>query len=269
MYLGDCPAEPYIPIFLIVGGSSGVLKNITLIVESAIKRTHRISHSRSKKVKYAMYTWRTVNLIFNLFILAWVITGSYWVYHVYKKVNDTSFKTCDELLYKFAFGILTSSYVLLVLMLSCTCCCGLCLRRGSAEEEGEGESGRDEEDDRSQASDGETAGNGEGMTPQEEEEDRTTVSQLDTEDGHHDSLVGDSNGATPSLHTTPPNINSLRHNGNGNSSNMDCFQLAEYTSSPVMSPIPHPHPNPAPVHSQSQTNLYATQRHYGYSCTAV
>ena len=95
-----------------------------------MKRNSRSLTSRVKHSKYYVLTWRIANLIFNLFMLAWIIAGSYWVYHIYRKVNSTEYETCNELLYKFAFGIVTSSYILLVLICCCTCCCaGVCLRR--------------------------------------------------------------------------------------------------------------------------------------------
>ena len=125
----ECPLERFIPIYLIVGGISGILKNIALIVENIVQRYSERLSDRIKHSKYLVYIWRAVNLIFNLFMLAWTIAGGYWVYHVYSDVTNTQYQQCNELLYKFGFGIVTSSYILLLFTCVCACCCiGICLK---------------------------------------------------------------------------------------------------------------------------------------------
>ena len=152
VYVFDCPLEPKIPIFLIVGGISGMLKNVFLIVENVLKRHSRTLSHRFKKHKWIVYVWRAVNLVFNLFVLAWIICGSYWIFNLYSTVHGNDFATCNELLYKFGFSIVISSYILLLLMCCCTCvCAGICLRRnkerGEEEEDGGEGEGEEEEDD--------------------------------------------------------------------------------------------------------------------------
>ena len=146
VYLNDCPLEPKIPIFLIIGGISGVLKNVLLIVENVLKRHSRTLSRRFKRQKkWIIYVWRAFNLVFNLFMLAWIITGSYWIFSSYSAVHSNDFTNCNELLYKFGFSIVISSYILLVLMCCCTCiCAGICLRRNKDQDEGEGEEGEEE-----------------------------------------------------------------------------------------------------------------------------
>ena len=125
----DCPLERFIPIYLIVGGISGIIKNIALIVENIVQRYSDRLSARIEHSKYLVYIWRAFNLIFNLFMLAWTIAGGYWVYHVYYYVTSTQYQECNELLYKFGFGIVTSSYILLLLTCVCACCCiGICLK---------------------------------------------------------------------------------------------------------------------------------------------
>ena len=137
-----------------VGGVCGALKNIALVFENIVKRmSHRFSIESVRRLRYAKFTWRVVNLIFDLFLMAWIIAGSYWIYHIYNEV-DPDYDNCNETLYKFAFGVITSSYIIFAMMCCCMCVCGLCLlpRRteeseserggGEEEEEGGGESSR-------------------------------------------------------------------------------------------------------------------------------
>lgn len=149
VYLNDCPLEPKIPIFLIIGGISGVLKNVLLIVENVLKRHSRtLSRRFRRQKKWIVYVWRAFNLVFNLFMLAWIITGSYWIFSSYSAVHSNDFTNCNELLYKFGFSIVISSYILLVLMCCCTCiCAGICLRRNKDQDEGEGEGEEEDEGD--------------------------------------------------------------------------------------------------------------------------
>lgn len=129
IFVNDCPSEPFIPIYLIVGGISGIIKNIGLILENIVQRYSDRLSSYFKHSKYFIYLWRAVNLIFNLFMLAWTIAGGYWVYHIYTSVTSKEYRYCNELLYKFGFGIVTSSYILLFLTTVCACCCiGVCLK---------------------------------------------------------------------------------------------------------------------------------------------
>ena len=140
-FIDRCPAEPNIPVFLVVGGVSGALKNIALVLENIVKRTsHRFSVESARRLRYAKFTWRGVNLIFDLFLMAWIIAGSYWIYHIYREV-DPDFDECHETLYKFAFGVITSSYILFAMMCCCMCVCGVCLLPRHSEEEEEEEGG--------------------------------------------------------------------------------------------------------------------------------
>ena len=92
--------------------------------------------------------------------MAWIVAGSYWIYHIYGEV-DPEYEECHETLYKFAFGVITSSYILFSLMCCCMCFCGICLiqRRqgggGGGEEGEESGGGGSEEGEREDSDTGE------------------------------------------------------------------------------------------------------------------
>ena len=120
-----------------MGGISGILKNIFLIVENIIRRYSEKIEPHVKHSKYIILVWRLFNLLFNLFMLAWTIAGGYWVYHIYAVVTISEYSECSELLYKFGFGIVTSSYILLLLTCVCVCCCaGICLKMNKRRQRG-------------------------------------------------------------------------------------------------------------------------------------
>lgn len=55
-------------------------------------------------------------------MLGWVLAGSYWVYSNYREVVTTNYATCNELLYKFSFSIVTATHILLLLVICCVFC---------------------------------------------------------------------------------------------------------------------------------------------------
>lgn len=132
MLVNKCPLQPNIPIFLIVSGLSVMLKTILLIVHSIILRNSTFSstsYSRSG-LKTSMCAWSVFNTVFNLFLLAWTIAGSCWVYGNYREVIKSGDLACNKFLYKFTFTVITSSYILL-LLLCCACLfVGTCYRIG-------------------------------------------------------------------------------------------------------------------------------------------
>ena len=293
--MGECSLEPNIPIFLIVGGISGVLKNLFLILESMSKRCpHRFHPCSPKKRKYLKYAWKIFNIIFTLFMLAWIIAGSYWIYHIYSEVMRIDFgksssdgRSCNELLYKFSFGILTSSYILLVLMLCCTCCCSCCLNTNPAEEEGEEEEedpGSRSRESGQESREGYEGDESLGGSLHSDREETGVVDQdlyVPPSEDHYWTHNGD--GESSPNHTL--NDNSVvqpdstirgqddRSREGARQNTCDNFNLqmnlTEYTNSPILSP-PH-RPDTIPFLSQSETssNLYTTENEYGYSCTAV
>ena len=126
-----------------------MMKTIFLIVQSIILR-HYTPHSTSsshsgQKMNIVLSVFNTV---FNLFLLAWTIAGSYWVYSNYRKVIESRYLTCSAFLYKFTFTVITSSYILL-LFLCCACsfigtCFGISKRSGALHSvDNEGTSGSD------------------------------------------------------------------------------------------------------------------------------
>ncbi|XP_046374193.1 uncharacterized protein LOC124147580 isoform X2 [Haliotis rufescens] len=90
IHMDNCPAEKYIPIYLIVGGS------FTILVV-AVRVLVKICCS-----------------------------GSVWIYGLHTKYDPTD-KTaanyCDNTFYLFAFWCTTASYILIAVMVFIACCC--------------------------------------------------------------------------------------------------------------------------------------------------
>ena len=115
-YKDDCPVERYIPIYLIVLGVFGVLRNIVGLYNQINKRSGEENEESAKKT--------SCEGIIDCFLLGWFIAGNVWVYsHFQPKYDDpSSSQYCDKTLYLFSFGLITASYALVGFL-----CCFMCL----------------------------------------------------------------------------------------------------------------------------------------------
>ncbi|XP_063801201.1 transmembrane protein 272-like isoform X2 [Pseudophryne corroboree] len=107
MHVDNCPVEPKIPIYLIVAG-------VFHLVAFALLPLKLVGD----KLAYA------IESIMALFSFCWFIAGSVWVFRIYQ---DNP-RRCNDLVYKFAFGILIFEYIFLAFLVAviclCTCCAG-------------------------------------------------------------------------------------------------------------------------------------------------
>jgi len=128
IFIDDCPFEPFIPIYMILAGVLGVIKNISQIGERLLLPVIQ-RRTDEQRFKSGHRAWKIVNIVYTFVMFAWLVVGSYFIYSNYSKLNNSGdFRTdrCHEGFYKFAFGITTASYILATILVCCVCCCGLC-----------------------------------------------------------------------------------------------------------------------------------------------
>lgn len=118
VYFHDCPAEPYIPIFLIVGGSFSVFKYLIGVL-SRVKRAETGSDQDPQPT-------HPVQSLITFFLCGWFITGCVWVYRIYWPETSIQMSGtehyCNPVVYIFAFWLITTAYIFLGLLTSCICC---------------------------------------------------------------------------------------------------------------------------------------------------
>ena len=101
-YKDDCPVEPFIPIYLIVGGSFGMLKTVIVLCQRASSHEDDldIDEDQSMSTKF-------IDGVLNLFLFTWFIAGNIWVYSKYKPNPrpplHEPMNYCNPTLYMFAF----------------------------------------------------------------------------------------------------------------------------------------------------------------------
>ena len=107
-YKDDCPVENMIPIYLIVGGSAGLLSTFCACVVE-----YRADHGIKQLCR----------LVFILPLIAWFFAGNVWIYKNYEPnyTDPESPYFCHKTLYLFAFWLITSYYILFgaVLVIGC------------------------------------------------------------------------------------------------------------------------------------------------------
>nr|XP_045585396.1 uncharacterized protein LOC123747324 [Procambarus clarkii] len=125
--MDECPAEPYIPIYLVIGGTFGVLKNL-LGFQGRLRRplAEEEGTEEGGESSDASTPWHR-RLKFagsiNFFLSVWFILGCVWVYRIYEpSYSPKDHNYCDYSLYQFAFWLVTSVYIAVGLLTSCMCC---------------------------------------------------------------------------------------------------------------------------------------------------
>ena len=100
VYLDDCGAQPYIPIFLIVGGSLLSIKYL-------------LYHLCQMK-KLDECTDRPIQHLITVFLCCWMIAGYYWVFSLKNYrwnyiLNPVKENYCNDVVYTFTFTIILTS----------------------------------------------------------------------------------------------------------------------------------------------------------------
>ncbi|XP_040184789.1 transmembrane protein 272-like isoform X1 [Rana temporaria] len=106
LYIDKCPVEPKIPIYLIVSGAVYLAGFILYLLKTV-------------SVKCTCF----LEIILSLFSLCWFTAGSIWVFSIYQDNRN-----CDDIIYKFTFGVLILKYIVLTFIsaIVCLCCCFIC-----------------------------------------------------------------------------------------------------------------------------------------------
>ncbi|CAG5115638.1 unnamed protein product, partial [Candidula unifasciata] len=132
-YLEECPLEPKIPIFHMVGGCFGVLK-IAVTVYRSIQRRHQgstdnIYDTVGREGGIHDRTYRTLDIILSLFLLTWLILGTVWVFRIWKPLFQPLLHRpdmwCERSLYLFSIAVIVGVDAVLVLMvigMGCLAC---------------------------------------------------------------------------------------------------------------------------------------------------
>ncbi|XP_070552897.1 transmembrane protein 272-like [Ptychodera flava] len=126
IYKDDCPAEPYIPIYLIVSGAF-VLAAFFLSACAGDKKRRLVNDDVEDDDSASYGCAKCLSSLISLFLLAWFIAGNVWIYETYEPnySDATADNYCHETLYLFSFWLMNTTYIILGLSccIGCLACC--------------------------------------------------------------------------------------------------------------------------------------------------
>lgn len=120
----DCPIEPQLPVYLVVGGSFGFIKMMWLIWQQIKSRRYErldIVTPQTTNYEETLLTpsagSRVASFALSVFLIGWFILGNYWTFHIYiPKWEPELFEPdqwCSKALYVFSLVHLGIIYFIL------------------------------------------------------------------------------------------------------------------------------------------------------------
>ncbi|KAK7499793.1 hypothetical protein BaRGS_00008884 [Batillaria attramentaria] len=124
-YLHDCPAERYIPIYLLVTGCFGTFLTLVGILLRCC--TNNEEEETSGGLVALFGVWVVFNVLGGCFMFAWFIAGNVWIYRTKGEfsTDPSADNYCDPTLYWFAFWITTAAYIMTGVSTLCGCICNI------------------------------------------------------------------------------------------------------------------------------------------------
>ncbi|XP_022237359.1 uncharacterized protein LOC106478115 isoform X1 [Limulus polyphemus] len=139
-YLQDCPKQPNIPVYLLVGGAFGLIKVISMGWRQTRKRNYEqtieaLADGNEDEV-LANTSSNITDYALSVFLLVWFILGNYWVLVIYKPRYDPLLHDpnnwCAKTVYLFSvihlyicYGVMALVVVLLSFIVLCIRSCGV------------------------------------------------------------------------------------------------------------------------------------------------
>ena len=117
----ECPREPKVPIYLLVGGCFGLLKILSRLWQQVRSRHYeRFDDGYGEEDGGEGFTARSSQFsetILSLFLFIWFFLGNYWVFRIYEPnyhqlLHEPS-NWCDETVYMFSIVQICIVYGLL------------------------------------------------------------------------------------------------------------------------------------------------------------
>jgi len=113
----DCKKAEMIPIYLIVSGVVGLLKNLLNLGRKVKAHLWGNNEAARESAKES-----SLDNLIMIFLVAWFIAGNVWIYRVYMPTPEE----CNPQLYLFAFWLTTSTYIFFCVLVSCILCAAVC-----------------------------------------------------------------------------------------------------------------------------------------------
>ena len=118
-YLEECPREPKLPIYLLVGGCFGGLKLLLLLCEQARKLRDDDDETIHDDSELLTMT-KVAHVCLSLFLCVWFGFGNFWLFGVgipkFKAPLHEPRNWCDRVVFTFTFWQIVICYILLAIV---------------------------------------------------------------------------------------------------------------------------------------------------------
>ncbi|CAF1009117.1 unnamed protein product [Adineta steineri] len=121
VYIGQCPVQQIIVVWMIVSGIFGILLviiGIIIHIQSRKLQLSTTSYDRSQSNRIILYILKPLFAVILLFIIAWFFAGQVFVFQAKLRVeffDSTLPEYCHENLYKAAYILIFIDYLIFLL----------------------------------------------------------------------------------------------------------------------------------------------------------
>ncbi|KAK9305525.1 hypothetical protein QLX08_003522 [Tetragonisca angustula] len=109
----DCPREPRIPMYMVIGGTFGSMLMALLIYSQIRSRRPEMISVPSTRPQISFR--KLIIIVLSCFLLGWFVMGNYWILHImwppYTFLLHTPNDHCHKTLYQFSLAHLVVIYV--------------------------------------------------------------------------------------------------------------------------------------------------------------
>ncbi|ESP03668.1 hypothetical protein LOTGIDRAFT_171199 [Lottia gigantea] len=134
-YLNDCPIQPMIPVYLLVGGCFGLLKVTSCFWQTMQAKKEGSIDNLLEHDRRGLFSSRTnkfMGCIVSMFLIVWHVLGTFWVGSIWRppylqQVHDPN-NWCDSTVYIFAVSEILGVFCFLCLFCLTFCLLASCFR---------------------------------------------------------------------------------------------------------------------------------------------
>ncbi|XP_011645508.1 uncharacterized protein LOC105432403 [Pogonomyrmex barbatus] len=118
-FIKDCPKEPYIPVYMLIGGVLGAVRMFWALYSQIYSRRPEILSVPAARPHIS--PMKLLSITLSCFLVAWFVLGHYWILHIMWPEYELSLyapnKWCHKTLYIFSLVHLCVVYAVLFVIL--------------------------------------------------------------------------------------------------------------------------------------------------------
>ena len=126
VYLHRCQGQHIIPIWLIVFGSVSLLQTAINMIKRIFRKSKQGEEEEGSQSNSAEGIGSCLETLISIFLLVWIILGSYWVFGYYSTWSEEGCRSALSMCYCHPVPYLFSFVTLIVIYATSCIFCALC-----------------------------------------------------------------------------------------------------------------------------------------------